>query len=278
MKWIPLRGHQCARILALLGASILCGCYSSPIVPAGTDIKAYAAGLAGRTLTLNPGGTGFNRAEGSGWDKAYGYHGLREELRPAETHCRAAGGQLDLTTHADVGGYSLPTLLRCMPGGGGDPYGKALWYLELQYFQDRAPNRWIRLHITQARVSDEAQWQQARKEAAERRQADAQRREADELRRRQALEEGKARIAKEQEARALAVAAFRSGLKPGDRFRWAIDPPFGYAVGMVVRIEGELVFVQFNNAVMGGSNTRYLKRSELEPWDGRPTGTTYNTP
>jgi hypothetical protein len=43
-----------------------------------------------------------------------------------------------------------------------------------------------------------------------------------------------------------------------------------------VRVEGDLVFVQFNNAVIGGSNTRYLKRGEIEAWDGVPTGTTYN--
>lgn len=249
--------------VAALGAWLQVGCTSNPVVPAGNDIQSFAAGLSGRILKLNPGGTGFNKAEGSGWDRDYGYHGLKEELRPAIAHCEASGGALRLAGHAPVGERSLPSLLRCDRGG------QPLWFLELKYRQDIAPNRWILLSVVQARVLDEVQ------RADELRRA-AQARLLSEERARKARQEGSERIAREREAWVQAVAGFRANLKAGDRFRWPIQPPFGYAVGMVVRVEGDLVFVQFDNAVIGGSNTRYLKRAELEPWDGLPTGTSFN--
>jgi hypothetical protein len=37
---------------------------------------------------------------------------------------------------------------------------------------------------------------------------------------------------------------------------------------MVVRIEGVMAFVQFDNLTISGQSTRYLPKSELEPFDG----------
>ena len=42
---------------------------------------------------------------------------------------------------------------------------------------------------------------------------------------------------------------------------------------MVVRIEGTLAFVQFDNLTISGQQTRYLPKAELEPFDGpTPSG------
>jgi hypothetical protein len=60
-------------------------------------------------------------------------------------------------------------------------------------------------------------------------------------------------------------------LKPGDRFQW-LRPSSGIsgpAVGMVVRVEGSLVFVQLDNLTVGGQQTRYIPMIELEPLDGQ---------
>jgi len=65
------------------------------------------------------------------------------------------------------------------------------------------------------------------------------------------------------------VAAFQPNLKAGDRFQWARAPGGGGTyVGMVVRLEGAMAFVQFENLTIGGQQTRYLPKVELEPFDG----------
>ena len=65
------------------------------------------------------------------------------------------------------------------------------------------------------------------------------------------------------------VAAFQANLKVGDRFQWAKPPGGGGPfVGMVVRVEGTLAFVQFDNLTISGQQTRYVPKVELEPFDG----------
>ena len=67
------------------------------------------------------------------------------------------------------------------------------------------------------------------------------------------------------------VAEFRAHLKPGDRFKWASPPSAAWGgpfVGLVVRVEGALAFVQFENLTIAGQQTRYISRDQLEPYDG----------
>ena len=88
--------------------------------------------------------------------------------------------------------------------------------------------------------------------------------------------EGQQRITdKEVEAKRVAaqwpakVAAFQARLKVGDRFKWGRAPIWGGPfVGMVVRVEGTLAFVQFDNLTFAGQQTRYLPKAELEPFEG----------
>ena len=37
---------------------------------------------------------------------------------------------------------------------------------------------------------------------------------------------------------------------------------------MVVRVEGALVFVQFENLTIAGQQTRYVARDQLDPFEG----------
>ena len=65
------------------------------------------------------------------------------------------------------------------------------------------------------------------------------------------------------------MAAFQANLRVGDRFRWGRAPIWGGPfVGMVVKVEGTLAFVQFDNLTFAGQQTRYLPKAELEPFDG----------
>jgi hypothetical protein len=117
-----------------------------------------------------------------------------------------------------------------------------------------------------ARLQEEQAQAQAREKAA-----------AAQRERQAALERDRQQRIKDQEieARRIAVqwparvAAFQANLKVGDRFQWAKPPGGGGPfVGMVVRIEGTLAFVQFDNLTISGQQTRYLPKAELEPFDG----------
>jgi biotin carboxyl carrier protein len=120
-----------------------------------------------------------------------------------------------------------------------------------------------------ARVKDEQAHVQAREKAA-----------AAQKERQAALEQERQQRARAQEAEArklvaewpARVAAFQANLKVGDRVKWGqplrfYDP----CVGMVVRLEGGVAFIQFDNLTIGGQPTRYIPKIELGPCDGPPT-------
>ena len=119
-----------------------------------------------------------------------------------------------------------------------------------------------------ARLREEEVQAQEREQAAE-----AQRQ------RQAALERERQQLAKDKEAEAQRVAAqwparvaeFRAHLKAGDRFKWASPPSTAWGgpfVGLVVRVEGALAFVQFENLTIAGQQTRYIARDQLDPFDG----------
>jgi hypothetical protein len=193
-------------------------------------------------------------------------------MEPVAAHCQTAGGQLSAVEHDASGARRLPVLLAC------DGRQAAMWYFRLSYAQSPGSGRGVYVRILDARVLDENQLQEARRVAEDRRRRDEESRARAQTQREAAIKAAVEREAQEREARQQQLAAFQANLKQGDRIRWLLRAPGDYAVGMVVRIEGELVFVQFNNAVVSGSSTRYVRRSELEPWNGVPTGVTYNTP
>ncbi len=75
--------------------------------------------------------------------------------------------------------------------------------------------------------------------------------------------ESKAQLVRDDE-----LKRFQKSLKPGDRIQWRTANVPMKGVGMVIRIDGELAFIQFDNLTFSGQPVRYIKKSELEPFDG----------
>lgn len=111
------------------------------------------------------------------------------------------------------------------------------------------------MRIVDARVLDERQLQDERRVAEERRLKQEEQRALNEAARQKSAKASAEWQARQHAALERDLAEFRVGLKQGHLIRWLIRAPEDFAVGMVVRIEGDLVFVQFSNAVVGGSNT-----------------------
>tara|TARA_B100001105_G_scaffold251748_1_gene242029 strand:+ start:14659 stop:15039 length:381 start_codon:yes stop_codon:yes gene_type:complete len=102
----------------------------------------------------------------------------------------------------------------------------------------------------------------------------AQRREElareDEARREsQAREELRAqKDAAERAVFAEKAARFRIALRAGDQVIWFDQSRSIKGYGMAIRLEGDLVYVQFDNVSFGGTSSRFVRKSELFPPDG----------
>ena len=160
----------------------------------------------------------------------------------------------------------VPTELDCIRDG------RALWAFDPGFFNGKVnlPGPGGRLFVTlspsvlsESEVADRRKSEVTAK-AEEARAAEAKRQKD----RTAATRQGElARIAQaEADQRA---AEFRRNLKPGDRFLWWA-PPGRYitAMGIVIRLEGELAFVQFDNLKISGQTTRYIPWKELRPVEG----------
>ena len=245
--------------LTSLAGVLVAACATPAVRPnAGASVNEYAANLSQQRfgLSLKPApGTPRGLASDFAW-----------VLEPVNQFCSNAGGQLKVARHGSLDRVPVPTELDCVregrvlygfaPGAfNGDvilegPGGRLFVTLSPSVLSesDIADRRKSELagKAEEARAS-EAKRQQDRTEAV--RQAEL------------------ARIAQaEADQRA---AEFRKNLKPGDRFLWWV-PPGRYiaGVGIVVRLEGELAFVQFDNLKISGQTTRYIPRKDLRPIEG----------
>jgi hypothetical protein len=212
--------------------------------------------------------------------------GLLVALAPAQAHCASAGGEphFPLTEEAPNSAY-VPTRMVCLK------QGRPLWVLDLTYPEMRlvsgegvpgaAPLSYLRLQThAQLMTADEfaAKLRDEEASARDRERTAVFQREREQTAERHRREASLRQQAAEQRAAAewpARVAQFQANLKPGDRFRWTAPPGIsGDVVGMVVRVEADLVFVQFDNLTIGAQATRYIPRNQLEPFQGRtPTGT-----
>ena len=268
--------------VALLAILALQGCSTNPKATGGASIQDFARNLNGKVYLLEQ--------EGRVWVPSTSGElvtdqripkGLFLALTPAQEHCTAAGGQARFTElQAAAYQAQLPRRLVC------SQQGTTLWVLDVSYGDVRLvtgegagarPLTYLRLQTnTQLLSADQfaARLREEEAQAQERDKAAAAQRE-----RQAVLERDRQQRIKDQEveARRVAaqwparVAAFQANLKVGDRFKWASPPRTvwsGPFVGMVVRVEGALAFVQFDNLTMGGQQTRYLPKVELEPFDG----------
>ena len=276
--------------VTVLAVLALQACSSNPSVSAGGTIEEFARSLNGKRYEFDLTGKVWRPERSAELVTAQRIpKGLTIALAPAQEHCKRGGGAPSFAELlAAEQQAQLPQ--RILSARDGTP----IWALDIQYFNVQTTSGvdpslrtpWRELGMTllrtqllspdqyAARLKDEQAEAQAREKAA-----------TSQLERQAALEQGRQQRIKEQEieARRIAaqwpakVAAFQANLKVGDRFKWGRAPIWGGPfVGMVVRVEGALALVQFDNLTFPGQQTRYLSKAELEPFDG-PTPTDTGT-
>ena len=277
-----LNRTQAVLLLAMIA---LQGCSTNPSVSGGSSIDDFARALNGKRYEFDRTGQIMVPSMSGVLVTAQQIpKGLTVALAPAQERCVRDGGEPAFTELQAAGQAQLPQRILCQRGAA------SLWVLDIRYgdvttrfaFDETLRKTHLYLGMTirtqvlsadqyAARLTEEQAQAQARDKAAA---AQRERQAALEQERQQRIKDKEAeaqRIAAQWPAR---VAAFQSNLKVGDRFKWGRAPLWGGPfVGMVVRVEGTLAFVQFDNLTFGGVQTRYLPKAELEPFDGpTPTG------
>ena len=275
---------------AVLAASLLQACSSNPTVSAGGSIEEFARSLNGKLYAFDLRGVKF-RSEMSAEPVTPQRvpKGLAIALAPAQDHCRRAGGDPSLVDFIEAApetaaharpNLSLPQRVLCLRSG------SPVWVLDVRYVDVRVVTgieETLRTPIWDLRMELQTQLLTPGQYAArlKEEQAQAQSREAAaaaQKERQAALEQERQQRARAQEAdarrlaaeRPARIAAFQANLKAGDRFQW-VRPPRGSGgpvVGLIVRVEGSMAFVQLDNLTISGQQTRYIPRVELEPFDG----------
>jgi hypothetical protein len=264
-------------------------CSSNPTVSSGGSIEDFARNLNGAQYSFDLRGVRL-RSEDSAEPVTNQRipRGLVLGLAPAQDHCKRAGGDPSLVDFVEAApetaahvrpNLNLPQRVLCLRNG--NPF----WVLDIGYVDVRVVTgieETLRTPIWDLRMKLQTQLlspdQYAARLKGEQVQAQARDRAAAAQKERQAaLERDRQQRVKDQAAEArrsaaqrpARVAVFQTNLKVGDRFQWARAPGGGGPyVGMVVRIEGVMAFVQFDNLTISGQSTRYLPIGELEPFDG----------
>ena len=274
--------------VVLLAIFTLQGCSTNPAVPGGGSIQDFARGHDGQRYSFDLAGRVFTPSMSG--ELVTGQRipkGLLVALAPAQERCARDGGESSFTDLQTAGRAQfsqiqpavqaqLPRRMLCLRGDA------QLWALEMQYGDVSTapvvdPTLGTRLYLSmrirmQLVTADQfaARLRNEVAQAQERDKAAAAQRE-----RQPALEQERQQRINDREAEAQRVAArvaeFRARLKAGDRFKWASPPSTAWGgpfVGIVVRVEGALAFVQFENLTIGGQQTRYVARDQLDPFDG----------
>ena len=283
---------------AILAASLLQACSSNPSVSAGGSIEEFARSLNGKLYAFDLRGVKF-RSEMSAEPVTPQRmpKGLAIALAPAQEHCKRAGGEPSLVDFIEAApetaaharpNLNLPQRVLCLRTG------TPLWVLDIRYVGVKVitgTEPTLRTPIWDLQMSLQAQLlspdQYAARLKEEQAQAEARERAAAAQKERQAaLEQERQQRARVQEAEARKLAAerparaaaFQANLKAGDRFQWMRSPAgiYGTVVGMVVRVEGPLAFVQLDNMTIGGQSTRYIPKVELEPFSGQTPSQRYS--
>ena len=268
--------------IALLVILALQGCSTNPSVPGGGSIEEFSRALDGKRYEFDLTGQILVPAMSGVLVTAQRIpKGLTVALAPAQERCVRDGGEPSFAELQAASQAQLPQRILCQRGS------VPLWVLDIRYgnvttkqvFDETLRKTFTFLGMTirtqllsadqyAVRLQEEQAQAQARDNAA-----------AVQRERQVALERDRQQRIKDQEAEAQRIAAqwptrvaeFRARLKAGDRFRWASPPSTvwgGPFVGLVIRVEGPLVFVQFENLTISGQQTRYIARDQLEPFDG----------
>jgi biotin carboxyl carrier protein len=270
-----------------LATLALQACSNNPTVSSGGAIEDFARNLNGKQFSFDLRGVRFRSEDSAAPVGAERIpKGLAIGLAPALDHCKRAGGEpslADVFEAAPDGSVkvNLPRRVLCLRSG------NPVWVLDVRYADVRVVSgieEALRTPIWDLRMKLQTQLLSADQYAArlKEEQAQAQSREkaaAAQKERQAAIEQERQQRARAQEAEArklvaewpARVAAFQANLKVGDRVKWGqplrfYDP----CVGLVVRIEGGVAFIQFDNLTVGGQPTRYIPKIELGPCDSPP--------
>lgn len=262
--------------VALLSLFALQGCSTNPTVAGADSIQGFAKGLSGKRYELVIRPPAWVPAASSG--ELVGPHrvprGLMVALDPAQKLCgRDGGGELTFSDNLEAGvGLPLPQRVVCQRGS--DP----LWALFITYadvkqlpYHHYLGNRMTMTLHPSVRSTEQYAVQLQEEQAKAQAQAEAREKAAAVQRERQAAFERDRpqRIAQAQQAaleRLARVAAFQANLKAGDRIRWVRPKSMLEPEGMVVRVEGTVVLVQFDISRMApDQRTLYVSKTELEP-------------
>jgi len=249
----------------------------NPSVPSGASIEEFSVALNDKRYYFDVyGRISMPDLSGERTEPQKVFKGLTIALAPALEHCRRAGGVptfTDLLNPYWVSTGTVPQRILCQREA------VPLWALDLRYRRvtelEFEPYLFVGMTLRtellsaeqySSRLKDEQVQAQARAAATN---AQRDRETVLERERQQRVKDAAAEAQRIAAQRAARVATFQANLKPGDRFQWTRAPggdgPF---VGLVVRIEGVMAFVQFDNLTIGGQSTRYLQKTELEPLDG----------
>lgn len=271
--------------IAFLIILALQGCSTNPSVSGGGSIEEFSRALDGKRYEFDLTGQIMVPSMSGVLVTAQRIpKGLTVALAPAQERCVRDGGEPSFTELQAAGQAQLPQRILCQRGA------VPLWVLDIRYgnvttkpvFDETLRKTFSYLGMT-IRTQLLSADQYAARLQEEKAQAQARDKAAAAQRERQAvLEQERQQRSKDKEAEAqrtaalwpARVAAFQVNLRVGDRFKWGRAPQWGGPfVGMVVRVEGPLAFVQFDNLTFSGQPTRYLPKAELEPFDGPlPTG------
>lgn len=278
--------------MCCVAGTTLLGCATNPSVQKGVSIEDVARSLSGQKFSFE--------LTGSVWVPAMSGvlvtpqqipKGLLVAIEPATQYCTREGGELVMTKLLAVeqpSRYRPQLPLRALCQRQGEPR----WALDFKYSGvSVVPGEGAggRMNLLYLNMTTSVQFLSAERLAErvhdEQRQAEAEAQTVLAQRGREMeAEQARQRLArsKEIEAEKVAalwparVAAFRANLKAGDRFKWASRPNGtwgGPIVGIVVRVEAAMAFVQFDNLIIAGQQTRYIVKEELEPFDGpKPAG------
>ncbi len=241
--------------LTLLAGVLLVACATPAVRPnAGASVNEYAANLSQQRfgLSLKPApGTPRGLASDFAW-----------VLEPVNQFCSNAGGQLKVARQGSLDRVPVPTELDCVREG------RVLWGFVPGAFNGNVilegPGGRLFVTLSPGVLSES--------DVADRRKSELAAKAGEALAIEAKRQQDRAENLRQAELQAQAdqrAAEFRKNLKPGDRFLWWA-PPGRYiaGVGIVIRLEGELAFVQFDNLKISGQTTRYIPRKELRPMEG----------
>jgi hypothetical protein len=220
----------------------LAACAANSQLQSGQSLEDLTQNIRGKKYMVSPDFKGFHYGEP---DSLFGYKPLRSGLAQLESHCKNCNGKLVAQAWQNIGNATLPSRLTCRSEVG------TLWAFIPGYSNvsnTAASNgRWTHFTLQPSLLSAA--------QAAEREMVEAI-----------ATQQLSERIDAKREMDMARIAEFRQKLKPGDRFQWR-GVQLGIASGMIIRVEGNMTFVQFDNMTVSSQTTRYVQRDELEPID-----------